>query len=282
MKSHEILSVLDAWRAKGPEELLASPAWAMPCRLGEEQVVMRAGAVRPVDPLILRVRFGATPHTLAIGASARFPELSRVWSARTQMPEAIILALVERECAPFLQLLENAMHQQMAIDGLGGDWEESAFCGEVGGIVFTLSRTPQLIAAFGRLAFIDADHESIRNSYCAAEYEFASFAMNPKEIENIATGDALVVPELDAPTKRIIVEGKIVVEADGASAPYADDTLCHIRTAAPVQLSLGALFDGTVNVPTPDTTPLKLVYANKTAATGRYGKLAEQAVVVVE
>lgn len=282
MKPHEILAVLDNWRLKRPEELLASPAWAMPCRLGEEQLTMRSGAVRPADALLLRVRFGDTPHTLAIAQSERFPELTRVWHARNEMPEAIILALVERECTAFLQLLENAMRKQLSIDGLGGSCGDDDFCGEVAGITFTLTRSAQLVDAFGRLGNLEAAHAAIRDEFCTAECEYASFAFNSQELDALAHGDAVVVPELDTPSNRMIIEEKIVIEADGVSVPYASDTLCHIRSASPLQMRLGDVFDGALQVPAATSVPLKLVLADKTVATGHLERLASQPVFIVE
>ncbi len=276
MKPHEILSLLDAWRRKTPEELLFSPAWAMPCRLGDQQLTMRAGALRPADPLLLKVRFGETPHVLCLAPSEAFPELSRLWDVRAELPEPILLALLERECAPFFQLLENAMRRQMAIEGLGGEPDESAFCGEVGGIVFTLTRTPQLIQAFGRLSFLDPANEELRNTPCSAEFEYAAFAFPQKELDALEIGDAVVLPELETPAPTTIVESTLQVESNGAAAPLLPDALVHLRSATPAQLRLGELFDGAIKAPAPDALPLKLVCAGRTVATGRLGRLAEQ------
>ena len=283
MKPYEILALLDNWRVKKPEELLDSPAWAMPCRLGEEQLTMRCGAVRPADSLALRVRFGEVPHTLAIAQSERFPELSRIWHARNEMPDAIILALIERECASFLQLLENAMRRQLSIEALGGECAEEDFCGEAGGITFTLTRSRQLVEAFGRLGNLDLSSEVIRGEFCPVEYSYASFAMSQADCDAIDVGDAVVVPELDAPVNRVIVDDKIVIESDGVSVPYEDDgVLYYICGAESAQVTLGAVFDGAVKVPAANSGALKLTHAGKTVATGRFERLANQPVFIVE
>ncbi len=276
MKPHEILSLLDAWRRKTPEELLSSPAWAMPCRLGDQQLTMHAGALRPADPLFLKVRFGETPHTLALGPSEAFPELSRLWGARGDLPEPILLALIERECAPFFQLLENAMRRQMAIESLGGEPDENAFCGEVGGITFTLTRTPQLVQTFGRLTFLDPANEELRNTPCSAEFEYTAFAFPQKELDALEIGDAVVLPELETTEPGTIVEGAIQVESNGTAAPILQDALVHVRSAAPAQIRLGELFDGVIKIPRAGESPLKLVCTGRTIATGRLGRLAEQ------
>ena len=47
MKPLEILSALPKWANAAPESLLDSPAWAMPCRLGDASATLRAAEVRP-------------------------------------------------------------------------------------------------------------------------------------------------------------------------------------------------------------------------------------------
>lgn len=282
MKPHEILSLLGAWRNRSPEELLSSPAWAMPCRLGEEALTMRAGALRPADPLLLKVRFGETAHTLGLAPSERFPELSRLWSARADIPAPVLLALVERECAPLLQLLENAMRRQMAIESLGGTADENDFCGEVGGIPFTLTRTPQLVQAFGRLAFLDPANEELRNTLCSAEFEYTAFVMPQKDLESMEIGDAVVLPELETTEPCAIVENALQVGPDGAAMPLVQDTLCHVRAAEPAKIRLGDIFDGAIQIPAPHAAPMKITRAGRDIAVGHVGSLAGQPAFYVE
>ena len=66
MKPIEILSAIPQWAKTSPEDILASPAWAMPCRLGEEQCVMRPADVRPAETLDLSIRLGEEDHVLGI------------------------------------------------------------------------------------------------------------------------------------------------------------------------------------------------------------------------
>lgn len=282
MKPHEILSLLGDWRSRSPEELLSSPAWAMPCRLGEEPLTMHAGALRPADPLLLKVRFGEISHTLGLAPSERFPELSRLWAARADIPEPILLALVEKECAPLLQLLENAMRRQMAIESLGGAADEKDFCGEVGGIPFTLTRTPQLVQAFGRLAFLDPANGELRNTLCSAEFEYTAFAMPQKDLESMEIGDAVVLPELETTEPCVIVENALQVDAESAAMPLVQDTLCHVRAAEPAKIRLGDIFDGAIKIPSPHAAPMKITCAGRDIATGHVGTLAGQPAFYVE
>ena len=119
MNPLDILSALPPFRDWSPAEVLASPEWAMPCRLGDEEGRLVAeGALLPADPLRLAVRFAEDPATLALADSPIFPELHALWSSRAEVPSPVLLALVEKECGPLLQLLENAAGRQLAVDGL--------------------------------------------------------------------------------------------------------------------------------------------------------------------
>ena len=46
MKPIDVLSALPKWAGATPREIISSPAWAMPCKLGETRCTMRLGAVR--------------------------------------------------------------------------------------------------------------------------------------------------------------------------------------------------------------------------------------------
>lgn len=280
MKPVDILATLEPWRSMDAGAIVDSPAWAMPCRLGEEQILMRPAAVRPSDTLALAIRFGDAPHTLALAPSPRFPELSRLWESRAEVPEPILLALVERECAPLLQLLENAVRRELAIDGLGGEPSDGDIAADVGGITFTLTRSQAVVAAFGQLRFLDPAHPAIRGATCHADCEYATFALDQRDAASLAVGDAIVVPEIESTAPRLVVEGKILL-ADGDSSPFSDDGLCHVRSAAPICIALVDIFDGSAKVP-PVASPLRLAVSGRAVATCRLDRLGEQPALVVE
>ena len=79
MNTLDLLSTLSPFRDWSPAEILASPAWAMPCRLGtEEGRLVSEGALLPVDPLCLSIRFANIPATLALADSPLFPALHAI------------------------------------------------------------------------------------------------------------------------------------------------------------------------------------------------------------
>ena len=118
MKPLEILSALPQWAKASADDLLASPAWAMPCRLGEQNCMMRLDGTCPSETLDLLVRFGNEEHVLGLRDCESLQELHAVWPTRAEVPEPILLALVEKDCGTLFQLLENAVRQQLGVIGL--------------------------------------------------------------------------------------------------------------------------------------------------------------------
>lgn len=283
MKPSEIVAALPQWRAAKPADVLSSPAWAMPCRLGDAQDVMRLDAIRPADTLALAIRFEDEPHILGLAPSPRFPELSRLWPSFKEIPEPILLALVEKECGPVLQMLENAVRRQLKIDGIsqvsaGGEAQSLAV--RVADVTFTLTRSVTVETAFGQLRYLDLTHPAIRETTLSAQYEYAAFALPQDEIETLAVGDALLAPEIGTAQPRVIVDGRFVLDESGVSE-YADDALVRVRTSGQHSVALGEIFDGSVRVPGA-ASPLKLVAGGRDIAMCRLDTLAGQRALFVE
>ena len=73
MKSLEIISSLPQWAKASPSAILDSPAFMMPCRIGDEMSELRHAQVEPAESesLALSVEFGGEPHELLIARSPR-------------------------------------------------------------------------------------------------------------------------------------------------------------------------------------------------------------------
>ena len=111
MKPFEILSSLPKWSRLSADAIVDSPAFAMPCRLGDESATLVLGAVPPSDAISLSVTLDDNPHVLSLGRSPRFKELESVWDSRADVPEPILLALVEKDAGDVFQLIENAVRE---------------------------------------------------------------------------------------------------------------------------------------------------------------------------
>ena len=252
---------------------------------------MRLGAVRPADTLKLSVKLESESHVLGIAISPAFPELQSVWPSRVDVPTPILLALVEKECGPLLQLIENAVRRQLKIEGMKDDAPEQDETSEgedeslafdvsepsIPTATFTLTMSPAVEEVLGQLRYIDAGDPSIRKDVSAAETEYASFA----------TGDALLLPEIGTMKPRIVIEKCLVASENGVGA-WTDTDLPRICSAGESEISVGDILDmagGSASAlppQPPENTPLKLVRSGKALVYGHLGRIGEQFAFVVE
>lgn len=286
MKPFEILSSLPQWTKLDQDAIVDSPAFAMPCRLGEENVTLLLGATRPVDAIRLSITIEDEPHVLSLARSPRFKELDAVWHGLADVPEPIVLALVEKDAGPVLQLVENAVRRKLKLVGLaeadGADARE--FVAQVGDVVFSLTRSATVTAALGNLRNIDLAHETVRSSVLPAVAEYAAFALSPADAAGLAVGDAVLLPELESSPARLVVDGQFAVD-DGGVSRYSDGELVHVFDAEPRESTLGELFDAAETPRAVEAKPageLKLVGKGKTLAIGRLERLGDQPAFIVE
>jgi hypothetical protein len=314
MNPLDILSALPPFRGWSPAEVLASPAWAMPCRLGsEEGRLVSEGALLPADPLRLAVRFADDPATLALADSPIFPELHALWASRAEVPAPLLLALVEKECGPLLQLLENAAGRQLAIDGLADVATGGAGDSSPGRLLpfsllrasgeplcsFALTLPPAVLESFGALRNLDAAHPSIRELELPAVVQLAAPVLSSADLASLAPGDHLLLPEVvpppadspdgQAPTcpdATLIVFG-LLAAAPAGLAPWTDPGTLRVVLADPATLPLGDLLDlasgaldhsslVTRHSSLREGVPLALLRGPATLATGRLGAVAAQ------
>ena len=285
MKPHEILSMLPSWAKASSETLLDSPAWAAPCRLGDDTSTLRKADIRPGDTLNLSVSFDGDRHLLSIADSPRFADLHALWASRAEVPEPILLALVERECGDLLQLVENAVRHQLKIENLSpdGPGERTLFL-QVEDMTFGLTRSSDVETALGQLRFIDASSQTVRDATLPCETEVAAFALSAADVASLAVGDALLLPEIGTVSPRLVVDGRFVVDENGV-APFKDDGRFRVVGAELREITLGELFDRAqepVAEKAANPAQLRLVSSGKTVASGRLEHLAGQSAFVVE
>ena len=294
MKPLEILSSLPDWAKATPATILASPAWTLPCRLGDETCALRLDAPIPAETLDILVRLGDEEHVLGIVDSPRLPELHAVWGARADVPEPILLALVEKECGPLLQLLENAVRRQLQMVGLAPSRPEGqtvsarVSTAEDDLLAFTLTLSPALTETLGQLRFIDSAHPSVREGTLVAEVEVASFALGAAEIAGLTPGDALLLPEVDTLPQRLIVDGRFSVSGGDVLA-WRDEGLLRVVAGEPREITMGALIDAAAGnadalalAAPAENVPLRLVRTGTIVATGRLGAVGAQRAFVID
>ena len=296
MKPLEILSALPEWAKASPDVIVDSSAFAVPCRLGDESVILRPASVEPArsEMLVLSIAFGDEPHELCLARSPSLPELDKIWACRSDMPDAILLALVEKECGPFFQLLENAVRKQLRLVGLApaGDSSDGhvSRClnlqvSNPSGILFSITRSATVVSALGVLRNLDLAHEAIRSLPLAAQVEYAAFAMSDADLASLAPADAVLVPEIASLPPRLVVAGRFLMDANGV-APHEEDALVRVCLAEARTVSLGGVFDA-VEAPSqpPDAVQgaqLRLVRSGRDVATGRLDRIGDQNAFIVE
>ena len=286
MKPFEILSALPQWSGLRSDAIVDLPAFALPCRLGDESATLVLGATHPADTISLSIRLEDEPHVLSLARSPRFKELDAIWDSRADVPEPILLALVEKDAGPLLQLVENAVRRQLKLVGLAEAESPDApvFFAQVEDIVFSLTRSATVTAAIGNLRNLNLAHESIRSVVLPAVAEYAAFALAPSDAAGLVVGDAVLLPEMGTAPARLVVDGRFVLDEGGVSR-YDAGELVHVVDATPRDFRLGELFDA-VETPyvaeTKPSGPLALVGKGGPLAVGRLERLGDQPSFVVE
>ena len=286
MKPFEILSALPQWSGLGPDAIVDLPAFALPCRLDDESATLVLGATHPADTISLSIRLEDEPHVLSLARSPRFKELDAIWDSRADVPEPILLALVEKDAGPLLQLVENAVRRQLKLIGLTEAESPDAptLFAQVDDIVFSLTRSATVTAAIGNLRNLDLTHESIRSVMLPAMTEYAAFSLTASDTSSLSIGDAVLLPEMGTVPARIVVDGRFALDANGVSRYNAGD-LVHVFDATAKDITLGELFDAAESPRAIEATPsgaLRLVAEGKTLAVGRLDRLGDQSAFIVE
>lgn len=276
MNEMHILASWPGWAEKRPEELLGHEAWSMRVRWGDEEARLRRSENRPRDVIALEIAFDDESHFLGIGEREAFPDLCALWDRKGEIPQNLVLALVEKECGKLLQLLENSVRRQLKITGIADPAGRAGTQGfDVVGLdgriiaSFALEVTPAVLEAFGEISAIDTSHPSVRSMERPASVEYAAFVLGA-DSDALESGDYLLVPELENPDT-----AKWTVEAP------PDDGKLHLRAAASEMVSFASFADGRLpSAPAPDS--LELFFGSKSIAFGRASRLGGQSAFAVE
>ena len=277
MKPIDLLSVLDAFAGLTPQAILAHPAWGVPVSWDGGTATLRADAVMPAETLNLAVRFGDDACVLGLVPSDAFPELSKLFPVRGDVPQPILLAVVEKEAGPFLQVLENVMRRELSVQGLAEAPGEGARAFQVGAagvppaVTFTLTLSENMLQELGDLKHLDCTHPSIAETRVSMEVAYAVFDLSAEEEAGLAPGDYLLLPEMSAEKPgRVCLPGTQtpdrlrVIAAERADIPFATALQDDLRCAPA------------------GTDDLLLMKGDRRIASGRLSKLGMQPAFAVE
>ena len=277
VKPLEPLSALDAIAGLDPRTILSHPAWGVSIPWDGAAATLRADAVASAETLNLSVRFGDDSCVLGLAPSALFPEISKLLPVRGDVPQPILLAVVEKEAGPFLQMLENVIRRELSVQGLAETPAVDAHAFRVvtadgtDAVTFSLTLSDTLLKELGDLRRLDCTHPSIAETKVSMEVEYAVFDLTSDEEAGLSPGDYLLLPEMSAEKPgRVCMPGSgspdrlRVVAAERVDIPFAtalqDDLRC-----APV-----------------GTDDLLLMKGGRRMASGRLSKLGEQPAFAVE
>lgn len=277
MNGIENLSRWPGWAEKTPDELLASEAWAMGTRWGDEDVVLRLSNNRPRDIIALKIALDDEEHFLGIGERDSFPDLAALWNRKKEIPDTLVLALLEKECGKLFQLLENSIRRQLSVIGLTDVGAREGTQGfEVvnrkGKILasFALNLSSMVKSAFGDLAAIDVTHPAIRAMTRPTKVEYAVFALS-EESQAVAPGDYLLAPELS----------NTVAARWCVDDPPVDDGRFRIRSTMAVEMPFSHFADNDMP-PIASPTSLELFKGKTLIATGHYAQLGDASAMAIE
>ena len=108
MNAFELLQKWPSWQRASAETIFDSPAWALPVRWKDTQCVMRRADVKFRDILGIGIKFDDEENFIGLANREAFPDLHVLWDVKNNLPDPLKLALVEKECGPLFQILENA------------------------------------------------------------------------------------------------------------------------------------------------------------------------------
>lgn len=252
MDALELLKNWPTWQKAGAKQLFDSPAWRLPIAYDGEPCYLVKGDALPEDPLLVGLTFDGEEAVLGIGDSVLFLDLHRLWRCRGQLPAELVLALVEKECGPLLQMLEDATKKLVAVSGLlsAGDAESTSFSfarRDGATMAFSLSLSPAMLVQLGRFENLDLRHPAIRGLSRPARAVYAELALEVV-VSSLQEGDLLVLPGSDevASTwlERMPEDGKVRICAPEESsltfAQLADDALPAVPESEMVLVFVGA------------------------------------------
>lgn len=248
MDAVALLKTWPDWEHASLETVLASPAWRMPVRYGETATTLVRADALPDDAISLAVTFDGTPAVLALADSALYPDLHLLWSRRADLPSALVLALVEKECGNLFALLEKLTRRLFGVTGFADAPGARSYAFAVAGLpaplAFALDLPAELLPVFGDLACLDPAHPSIRGAVREIRADYGALAVTDDELAALAPGDFLLSPGETA--------------AQWLTAPPADGA-AHVLAAAAQTATFAAFADDALPPPPPPAEGLLLV-----------------------
>ena len=271
MDGSTLLQDWPAFEKVNAETVFASPAWRLETVCGEMPAVLTKAETSATDLLWVSVTLEDEAHVLGIGDSEAYADLHLLWARRKDLPNELLLALVERECGDLFQVLEKVFRRRFQIKGLA-DGEPSGggagfrLTADGTAYAFALDLSPLLVMELGKLKYLDPGHEAIRALRRPAWAEHASVELLESECAALAEGDCIILPEGTEPVWRV-------------TAP--EDDLVHVRSEAAGEVTFAQMADDDWPA-LPEPGRIVLLKGGQPVARGSLATLGLQRVFKVE
>lgn len=294
------------------EDVMASPAYGIPCPWPEEGARVRLASVRPQPSLAVTLRLGGEEQVLGLPELPLFPTV-RLLSETPGVEQELLLAALEADAGGLFAWLEKLCQMQLEVTGLAALDDVRFERARAFAVVsrdgrergsFLLSLSPTMARRFGSLSFLDAGHPVWDGLALPAEVQVATFRLSDEELSGLAPGDMLLLPELDPAqeswTVTLRLEDRLSVQAtwqgtrltaDGVplppSRPPEEGTL-RVSLAQTIPLSVRALLpllqpDGRLELTLRPPFALRLTDAGgQELAEGRLERVGVQHAMAIE
>lgn len=269
MDARELLKEWPNGQLASAEGIFQSPAWCLSVACEGAPSRLEKADVFPQDVLPLRVTFDGEASVLGLVDTPAYPDLHLLWRRRGELPQAVLLALVEKECGALFQMLEDATKKLVSVKGFdgavvqAGDTAFTVLRPDGQKLPFTLAVGPSVLAHFGRLENLDFAHASIRSMTRAARAVYAELALASDEVAALAADDRLVLSE--SSLARWLPE-------------LPDDGVVRVCSSEEGTLQFAQMVDE-ILPPVPPPSTVTVYQGRGEIATGRVEKLGRQQAV---
>lgn len=200
MNARELLSDWPSLDAFDAEDFLASPAWRKFVDIGDEEGVLTRGE-SAADELLLNVTLEDRPVVLGLADSEAFPDLHLLWSRLSELPEVIIIALIEKEASAVLEAVEGLTRTELRLIGVAEAKTDAAASVRTGfrleteaaSYGFSFAMPDDVKRLLGVRENLDPNHEAIRSLSRGARVRYAAVELADEAVGSASPGDCLLI-----------------------------------------------------------------------------------------
>jgi len=291
------------------EEVLASPAYRIPCVWQEEKAALVFGGKRPVLALGVCLQMAQEEQVLGIAQGAKLPTLASLGEQWEELPRDLALAAIEQDLGELFGVLEEVTQHQLSVKGLVAVDDPRFVTARNLSIVqgngedvldFLLSLSPAMVKNMGNLKYLQLNHPELSNMALKARVEVAEFAVEPSDLAGMKAGDAFELSEMSGsgPWKVLVLVGntysvlgtctsKSLVLSSSPIQVKNSDNLVHIMVQGTFMVSLENMLalvnkGGTAEISFGIGATLDVEVGGKVLASGRLEHVGDTTLLLLQ